>query len=144
MTAEDYLNRVKTEYEHVQSMLDRLYDMKARATSCGGSRYSDEPGGGSGFGDKLAAAVASYVDYSKKCFEEVQKFIDFRAGVVQKIESLPDPLQVTVLKKIYVEFKTTEQVAFEITRSKRQTLRIKKKALNNFEVLLLQMSPDLL
>ena len=132
MKAEDYLTRVKTEYEQVQSMLDRLYDMKAKATFSG-SRYSDNPGGGS-FDDRLGEVVAAYVDYSKKCYAAVQKFIEFRASIVNMIEQLPDPMQVTVLKKIYVEFKTTERVAAEINRSKRQVLRIKKKALNNIEL----------
>ena len=132
MEAVEYFEVLRNAYERIMNDLDRLNEMKASATSCGSFRYSDMPKGVSD-DDKLSAAVAEYVDFSKRLTKRIEEFQMSRAVAVQKIEQLQEPLQVQMLKMVYTEFKTVKEAARQIGISESYAWLIKRKALNNFE-----------
>lgn len=137
MKAVFYFAILRNEFNRIIKDLERLNEMKARATSCGSFKYSDDPAiQRSMSDDQLSRVVVNYVDFSDQLNKRIARYQARRAKAVGQIQQMDDELQAAVLMKYYVEFKPMTQVAKEIKKSESHTYLLKRKALNNFEQLL--------
>ena len=134
MKATTYFAILRNTFERICKDLDRLNEMKERATSCGSFKYSDDPAVQRSMSeDKISKAVTEYVDFSNRLSDRIQKYQERRCQVINQISQLPDPLQRQVLMKVYVEFKTVQQTAAECERSESHLWTVKRNALKAFE-----------
>ncbi len=83
-------------------------------------------------GDKLSMAIAKIVDLEKEIYDEIERLGKVRADIIKTIDSLERPAQRDILYMRYINHMTFEQIAVEINKSWRHTLRLHGYALKNF------------
>lgn len=139
LSAKVYLGQLALIDEQINQDIERLEELKQSARSTGSFDYSRERVQTSPIGDKLCSDVSRYVDLDTQINAEIDRFVDAKEQIIREIRSLRCADYVKVLYKVYVQFKTIKDIAYEIQRSYKYTLDIHKKALKAFE----EMYPDL-
>ena len=139
LSARVYLEQLALIDEQINQDLERLEEMKQSARSTGSFDYSRERVQTSPVGDKLCSDVTRYVTLDEQINREIDSFVDAKERIIREIRGLHSTDYVKVLYKVYVQFKTIKDTAYEIQRSYKYTLDIHKKALKAFE----EMYPDL-
>ena len=77
--------------------------------------------------------LATYADYSLEIERQIDHLIAIKHEIIKTIDKVSDPTLKTLLMLRYVNIETWKQVANEMNYSKRQTLRLHKKALEAVE-----------
>lgn len=77
--------------------------------------------------------LATYADYSLEIERQIDHLIAIKREIIKTIDKVSDPTLKTLLMLRYVNIETWKQVANEMNYSKRQTLRLHKKALEAVE-----------
>ena len=139
LSARAYLGQLELIDEQINQDIERLGEMKQSARSTGSFDYSRERVQTSPIGDKLCSDVSRYVDLDTQINAEIDRFVDAKEQIIKEIRGLHSADYVKVLYKVYVQFKTIKDTAYEIQRSYKYTLDVHKKALKAFE----EMYPDL-
>ena len=139
LSARVYLEQLALIDEQINQDIERLEEMKQSARSTGSFDYSRERVQTSPVGDKLCSDVTRYVTRDEQINREIDSFVDAKEQIIREIRGLRCADYVKVLYKVYVQFKTIKDTAYEIQRSYKYTLDIHKKALKAFE----EMYPDL-
>ena len=139
LSARVYLEQLALIDEQINQDIERLEEMKQSARSTGSFDYSRERVQTSPVGDKLCSDVTRYVTLDEQINREIDSFVDAKEQIIREIRGLRCADYVKVLYKVYVQFKTIKDTAYEMQRSYKYTLDIHKKALKAFE----EMYPDL-
>lgn len=139
LSARVYLEQLALIDEQINQDIERLEEIKQSARSTGSFDYSRERVQTSPVGDKLCSDVTRYVTLDEQINREIDSFVDAKEQIIREIRGLRCADYVKVLYKVYVQFKTIKDTAYEIQRSYKYTLDIHKKALKAFE----EMYPDL-
>lgn len=139
LSARAYLGQLELIDEQINQDIERLGEMKQSARSTGSFDYSRERVQTSPIGDKLCSDISRYVDLDAQINAEIDRFVDAKEQIIKEIRGLHSADYVKVLYKVYVQFKTIKDTAYEIQRSYKYTLDVHKKALKAFE----EMYPDL-
>ena len=139
LSAKVYLGQLALIDEQINQDIERLEELKQSARSTGSFDYSRERVQTSPVGDKLCSDVTRYVTLDEQINREIDSFVDAKEQIIREIRGLRCADYVKVLYKVYVQFKTIKDTAYEIQRSYKYTLDIHKKALKAFE----EMYPDL-
>ena len=139
LSAKVYLGQLALIDEQINQDIERLEELKQSARSTGSFDYSRERVQTSPIGDKLCSDVSRYVDLDTQINTEIDRFVDAKEQIIREIRGLHSADYVKVLYKVYVQFKTIKDTAYEIQRSYKYTLDVHKKALKAFE----EMYPDL-
>ena len=139
LSARVYLEQLALIDEQINQDIERLEEMKQSARSTGSFDYSRERVQTSPVGDKLCSDVSRYVGLDTQINAEIDRFVDAKEQIIREIRGLHHADYVKVLYKVYVQFKTIKDTAYEIQRSYKYTLDVHKKALKAFE----EMYPDL-
>lgn len=115
-----------------QAERDRLEAMMTKITPT----LRDVPFSGNSGQDKFSDAMAKLIDLDAEINREIDSFVDARNSVVCTIDKVEDDNMHKVLSKRYIEFKTWEQIAFEIGKSYQWTWSIHGRALQAVEEIL--------
>ncbi len=83
--------------------------------------------------DKIGTVVSKLDGLERKIDELVDEYADKRAKIISQIDSMEDECIYNVLFARYIEKKTFEKIAADMTYSFRQICRLHKKALIEFE-----------
>lgn len=123
-----YDSRISTKLEELQ----HLKEMVLRITPT----LKDDVGSGRGAQDKLGDAVAKIVDLEAEINRDIERYVNAKHEVGTTLEKLTDPDQLKVLHMRYVQYKTWEQIAYEMGFSYRWVCTIHGRALQEIEKIL--------
>lgn len=130
-----FLQQIKLYDSHINTKLEELQHLKEMVLRITPTLKDDVVSGGSSQ-DKLADAVAKIVDLETEIGKDVDRYIEAKQDVSRTLEKLDDPDQLEVLHKRYVQYKTWEQIAYEMGISYRWVCTIHGRALQNIENIL--------
>lgn len=128
--AKAYLVQVELYDRHINNKLEELVRLKELTRQITSTLKQDVVAT-SGRQDKLGEAIAKIVDLENEINEAVDAYIDKRREVISVIEKIIDPDQVTVLHKLYCEYKTWPQIAKEMHMTERNAQYIHGRALQS-------------
>ena len=120
MTPKEYL----AQYGRLNREIDRLLEEKARVTPT----LSQEPKGGGG-GDRIQLAVEKIAEVEDKINAQIDRLVDLRREIEEKLSALPDGKQKEVLHRRYILGQKWEEIAVQMGLDYRWILRIHGKAL---------------
>lgn len=132
MTAQEYLQQIKmldTRIKQKQEQYNRLVE---KASNPGSIRYDKDIVQTSKTGDRLQKIIEQYVDLEKVIQEEQLNFEMMKHTIINQIQSLNDDRYMNVLFKRYVEYKSYELIAVEMSYSFDYVKELHRDALNFF------------
>ena len=122
-----FLQQYRSALHEAKAALDHLTELRAMAERItpvyGGS------GGGAHEDDKLGAAVARIIDMENRVSDRIEHLEAADRAVTKAIDAVDDETQRTVLYERYINGKTFEKIAVEMSYCWRQTIRIHGAAL---------------
>ena len=127
MTPKEYL----AQYGRLNREIDRLLEEKARWFALAARvtpTLSQEPKGGGG-GDRLQLAVEKIAEVEDKINAQIDRLVDLRQEIEEKLSALPDSKQKEVLHRRYILGQKWEEIAVQMDLDYRWILRIHGKAL---------------
>lgn len=83
--------------------------------------------------DKIGGKVAKIVDMEKKIDSLIDEYVDKKNLIISQIDSVDNEIFYEILFARYIEKKTFERIATDLSYSFRNTTRIHGKALKEFE-----------
>ena len=134
MNVYEWLQRVKRLDAMIECKLaekQQLMDLATNITSSGDGM----PHGKGMVPQKIQDIAVKLAELSKDIDKQVAEFVDTKNEIVAVLEQLP-PNEYQVLHKHYIEYKTWEQVADEMSYSIMHVWRIKQRALGNLRNIL--------
>lgn len=115
MTAKEYLLQVKKLDMMISNKLQEVEHWKCIATSTNASG-SGERVQASGSQQKMADAVARYMDIERDINAAIDELVDRRQEIIQTIEQLP-VTEYDILHKVYIQGQDFNVVADEYNKS---------------------------
>lgn len=131
MTAKQYLQQIKKINVVInckQKELDSLNDLTQSITNS----YKFDSVQSSGDKDKIGNAVAKMIDLQRSINEDIDRLVDLKREIMNKIETL-DGTYLDLLYKRYFEFKTWETIAVEIGYTYQWVCELHGKALQKLQ-----------
>lgn len=115
MKAKEYLLQIRKVDRLIENKVAEIDQWKAIAT--GTTAYSEgDRVQSSGSKEKMADAVARYLDMENEINADIDRLIDIKQEVISTIEQLQTD-EYDILHKIYVQFKSFQEVAAEKSKS---------------------------
>lgn len=140
MNAKDYLQRVRK--------IDRLIENKIaeaahwKSVAMGTSTHSEgDRVQSSGSKQKMADAVARYVDIESEINDEIDRLANVRREIVLTIEALPVD-EYDMLYQVYVNYKELQDVATDMDKSYSWATTIHGRALAHLQKILDEREKD--
>lgn len=107
-------------------------ELREMMHSVGGISY-DEKVQSSPRADALERRVVKYVEMEQKINNMIDEFVDLKHEIINQIQSLSDEKHISVLFKRYVQYKSFEQIAVEMSYSYQYVRELHGCALEEFE-----------
>ena len=115
MKAKEYLLQIRKVDRLIENKVAEIDQWKTIAT--GTTAYSEgDRVQSSGSKEKMADAVARYLDMENEINADIDRLIDIKQEVISTIEQLQTD-EYDILHKIYVQFKSFQEVAAEKGKS---------------------------
>lgn len=134
MKAKEYLQQLKKLNVLIENKLIEIEQWKSIAT--GTTACSDgERVQSSSSQQKMADAVAKYLDIQSELDADVDRFIDTKMDVIRTIEEL-EPTEYDLLHMVYVQFLTLDDVAAKYDKSYSWATSVKGRALKQVQRIL--------
>ncbi len=128
----EYLRKY-LEAKRMQEVLEREIDELRLDRMIPGSPAQDGMPHGSGGGD-LSGYVARLDELDRKLREQLERKIQLRAEITEKIDAMPNETESLLLRLRYIHGLKWEEVAVKMDYSWKQIHRLHSKALNNFKM----------
>lgn len=130
-TPKEYLRQLKTASIKIEQKKDELERLKAAAESISANTESERvqttPK------DRVSEDVARIADLKEEINRDIGELLILKNKIINEIQSLDSPVYIDILYKRYVEYKTLEEIAVEMSYSYRQVLRLHGLALQDFK-----------
>lgn len=137
MNAKNYLQQIKMAEIKITQREQEYNELKSKADSIGGIEYGERVQT-SPSADAIPSKVARYVDLESEIIEEIKNLKMLRHRIISEIHRLSDPRYVSILHKVYVEYKPINIAAKEMRYSYDRARHIHSTALKNFQVVILK------
>lgn len=135
LRAKEYLKRLKTLDLVIRNKQEELRTLRASLDGTGAGL------GGSGGGGKteggFVCGIVRIDELERQINEEIALFVSEKHRIISEINMLEDPRYVSVLHKLYAEFKRIDDVAAETGYSSSHIKKIHNEALRLFEKMIL-------
>ena len=133
MDAKEYLNQARilnTKYKAKQEEITAIEALLLQAVS-----YSNEPHtiGNNNKNEKIILRLMELQDDLNK---QLLELMDKQREIIETINLVEDPIELTVLQKRYAQFKGWSQISIELGYSEAQIFRIHSCALKSVNVIL--------
>lgn len=132
MTTKEYLQQIGKLNKMINNKLIELAQLKEMAYSIK-AVSTDERVMSSSDPDKTGSAYARIEEMEQKIDSMIDNYIDTKEKIIKQIESIQDENLYDVLFLKYIAKKRFEDIAVEIDKSWRQTIRLHGTALKKFE-----------
>ena len=129
-TPKEYLRQLKTASIKIEQKEDELERLKAAAESISANNESERvqttPK------DRVSEDVARIMDLKEEINRDIGELLILKNKIINEIQSLDSPVYIDILYKRYVEYKTLEEIAVEMSYSYGYIKRIHGHALLAF------------
>ena len=137
MNAKQYLQQAYRLNELINSNQRELDQLRALSTSISSpDMLYERVNSGASSCDKIGNIVAKIVDLNDTINEELDRFVDLKKDIHNKIMLIPDNTEKLILKYRYIEFDTWESIAVKLGYTFQWVHVLHKRALKNFEKIL--------
>lgn len=120
MTKDELLQYKGTEKE-INQLKERIEMLKEKKTSIKSQIITDMPLGGEGV--DTTALMIMIENAVEELIKKEESLLDIMLEIEECIDELDDPTERFILRARYIEGKTFEQIAVDIDRSWRHTIR---------------------
>ena len=131
MTAKQFLSRGRWIEREIQSLMKTRDETKDRLTSI--TQNYDSDGAQS---SKDPHKFDALVELEDKIDRKIDELYQVKNEIFDVIEQLPDSRERIALRVYYLDMKTWEEVAVELHYAWRQTMRVRKSAIEHIEEVL--------
>lgn len=132
MTAKQYLRQAYRLNELINSDIQELEQLKALSRSISSPNLSGMPSGSRKQEAPFVNAVIKIVDLEKVIDAEIDRFVDLKKEIRDKLFQIKDKNERLILQNRYLLFHTWEQIAEELNFTPQWVQEIHKRALKNF------------
>ena len=132
MTTKDYLNQISRLNRMINNKLVEFHLLKEM--SCSISAITNGDNVKTSFSpDKIGSSIAKIDEMERNIDSMIDEYVDKKNLIISQIDSIEYETYYNILFAKYVERKTFEKIADEMTYSWRQIVRLHGKALKIFE-----------
>lgn len=132
MTTKEYLQQIGKLNKMINNKMIELTQMKEMAHSIK-AMNTDEHVMSSSDPDRIGCAYVKIEEMEQKIDRMIDDYVDEKEKIIKQIESIEDENLYDVLFLKYIAKKRFEDIAVEIDKSWRQTIRLHGAALKRFE-----------
>lgn len=132
MTTKEYLQQIGKLNKMINNKMIELTQMKEMAYSIK-AMNTDEHVMSSSDPDRIGCAYVKIEEMEQKIDRMIDDYVDEKEKIITQIESIEDENLYDVLFLKYIAKKRFEDIAVEIDKSWRQTIRLHGAALKRFE-----------
>ena len=130
-TPKEYLRQLRTaeiKIEQKEEELERLKSsLESISTGTDSERVQTTPR------DRLSEEITRIVDLEKEINSDLGALLMLRNKIINEIQSMDNSVYINILYKRYVQYKSLEEIAVEMSYSYRQILRLHGLALQEFK-----------
>lgn len=130
-TPKEYLRQLRTaeiKIEQKEEELERLKSsLESISTGTDGERVQTTPR------DRLSEEITRIVDLEKEINSDLGALLMLRNKIINEIQSMDNPVYINILYKRYVEYKSLEEIAVEMSYSYIHIKRLHGYALLEFQ-----------
>ena len=132
MTTKDYLNQISRLNRMINNKLSEISQLRELACSVSAIR-NEEKVQTSPKADSIGTAISKIDEMERDIERTIDKYTKKKNLIISQIEGMDDELHYNVLFSRYIEKKTFEVIATEMSYSFRHITRIHGRALKEFE-----------
>lgn len=134
MDTKQYLRQISRLEKMIKNKIVELYQLKELYTSISAIKSDENVQTTPNF-DKIGTAYAKICEKEQELDEITDLYIDKKSIIISQIDQMDDETHYEILFSRYVERKTFEKIADEMSYSWRQIIRLHGIALKEFEKL---------
>ena len=131
MTDREYLGQLKNIDRKIKDKLDEEQRWRDIATNTT-SKLSDMKVQTSKDPDPMGTAISKAVTYQRESAELAAKLVDLKNTITMQIDNIDDSKAYLILKMVFVQERDYSEVAVELKRSYRHTVREIDNAIKKF------------
>ena len=132
MTTKDYLNQISRLNRMINNKLSEISQLRELACSVSAIR-NEEKVQTSPKADSIGTAISKIDEMERDIERTIDKYTKKKNLIISQIDGMDDELHYNVLFSRYIEKKTFEVIATEMSYSFRNIIRIHGRALKEFE-----------
>lgn len=132
MTTKDYLNQISRLNRMINNKLVEIQQLKEMSCSISAITNSERVQT-SLSPDKIGSNIAKIDEMERNIDGMIDEYVDKKNLIISQIDSIENETYYNILFAKYVERKTFEKIADEMTYSWRQIIRLHGRALQEFE-----------
>lgn len=132
MDTKQYLRQISRLDKMIKNKIIELYQLKELYTSISAIKNDEIVQTTPNF-DKIGTAYAKICDKEKELDEIIDLYVDKKSVIISQIDQMDDETYYEILFSRYIERKTFEKIADEMSYSWRQIIRLHGIALKEFE-----------
>lgn len=130
-TPKEYLRQLKTaeiKIEQKEEELERLKSsLESISTGTDSERVQTTPK------DRLSEEITRIVDLEEEINEDLGALLMLRNKIINEIQSMDNPVYINILYKRYVQYKSLEEIAVEMSYSYTRLRHLHGRALQGFK-----------
>lgn len=134
MDTKQYLRQISRLDKMIKNKIVELYQLKELYTSISAIKSDENVQTTPNF-DKIGTAYAKIFEKEQELDEIIDLYVDKKSIIISQIDQMDDETQYEILFSRYIERKTFEKIADEMSYSWRQIIRLHGIALKEFEKL---------
>lgn len=133
--AKEFLKRLKKLDVLIENKMIEKEQWKAVASNVTAGKHDSERVQSTGNPHKMADAVIKYIEIEKEIDQCIDRLVDEKSDVISVIEQL-NPIQYDILHKVYVQYKTLNDVSIIYDNTYSWVTTIHGRALKNVQNIL--------
>lgn len=130
-TPKEYLRQLRTaeiKIEQKEEELERLKSsLESISTGTDGERVQTTPR------DKVSEDVPQMVDLKREIESDIKELLILKNKIINEIQSMDNPVYINILYKRYVQYKSLEEIAVEMSYSYTRLRHLHGRALQGFK-----------
>lgn len=132
MDTKQYLGQISRLDRMIKNKMTELAQYKELAYGLSGVSNEERVQASPSF-DKMTGKVAKIIEMEEKIDSLIDVYVDKKNMIISQIDSIENEIYYQLLFARYIEKKTFEKIADEMSYSWRQIIRLHGKALQEFE-----------
>lgn len=133
MDTKQYLNQISRLDRMIQNKLSEISQLRELTMSIQAVSYEEKTGPINKKTDKIGNAFCKIEKMEEKLDKLIDEYVDKKNLIISQIDSIENETYYEILFARYIEKKTFEKIADELTYSFRNVTRLHGRALQDFE-----------
>jgi hypothetical protein len=130
--AKEYLLSIALLDAKIDARVSEMDDLKDKLLKITPTLSPDKGGGAGGTQDKMAGTMARIVDMQRQINADIDALIDRKAAAQKMLDSMKNPVHMTVLHRRYFLHQSFERIASDMNYSWRWVCKLHGRALQDF------------